>query len=112
MDDVQLIFELIAFCLAIANLTDLSRPAALVAVGIVLLGYAGLLLYYAARESQNRRIGSMAIILNMAWVIGSYAGLLFGVFPVNATGKWAIAIVAEVVFIFAVAEFIAIRRSA
>ena len=96
----------------VAELIDLSNPMALAAVGIVLLGYAGMLLYYAAREERNRNIGWLAIILNLGWVIGSYAGLLLGIFPVNTAGKWAIAIVAEVVFIFAVAEYIALRKSA
>jgi uncharacterized membrane protein YecN with MAPEG domain len=91
---------------------DLARPVALVAVGIVLLRYAGLLFYYAARDSQNRRIGQLAIFLNLAWAIGSTAGLLLEVFPVNSAGKWAIAIVAEVPFVFAFAEFIALRKSA
>jgi uncharacterized membrane protein len=84
---------------------------ALVAVGFVLFGCAGLLLYYAARDSKNRKIGQLAIVINLAWVIGSYAGLLLGVFSVNSAGKWAIAIVAEVVFVFTAAEFIALRKS-
>ena len=81
-------------------------------MGIVLLGYAELLLYYAARDSQNRRVGPLAIDLNLAWVIGSYAGLLSGVFPVNSAGKWVIAIVTEVAFVLAAAEFITLRKSA
>ena len=94
----------------VADLMDLDSPAALAAVGVVLLGYAGMLLYFAGRESQNRSVARIAIVLNLAWVAASYIGLLLGLFPVNSAGKWAIAIVAEVVFIFAVAEFIALRR--
>ena len=96
----------------VADLIDLAQPSAVMVVGVVLLGYAGMLLYYASRESHSRLVAQIAIVLNLAWVVGSYAGLLLGLFPVNTTGMWAIAIVAEVVFMFAIAAFIAIRKSA
>jgi hypothetical protein len=96
----------------VADLIDLAQPSALMVVGVVLLGYAGMLLYYVSRESHSRLVAQIAIVLNLAWVVGSYAGLLLGLFPVNTAGMWAIAIVAEVVFMFAIAEFIAIRKSA
>ena len=96
----------------VSELIDLSYPMALAVVGVVLLGYAGMLLFYAGRETQNRAVGQLAIVLNLVWVTASYGGLLLGMFPVNSAGKWAIAIIAEVVFLFAIAEFIALRRNA
>ena len=77
----------------------------------MLLGYGAILLYSAARESQNQRIAKLAIVLNTLWVAGSYAGLLFGLFPVNVAGRWAIALVAEAVAVFAILEYIALRRT-
>jgi hypothetical protein len=94
----------------VAKLIDLETPAFLTVVGLLLLAYAGLLLYYASKESFNRRIGWLAIELNLLWVVGSYVGLLLGLFPVNTAGKWAIAIIAEAVLVFAVLEFVALRR--
>ena len=95
----------------VAGLIELSNSLPLVVLGVVLLLYGGDLLYFASREPTNRRVAQAAIILNMLWVIGSYLGLLMGWFPVNTAGKWAIALVAEVVFVFAVLEFIALRRT-
>jgi hypothetical protein len=95
----------------IAELFDLDTPVALVLLGIVLLGYGATLLYFAGRETQNRSIAKIAILLNTLWVIGSYAGLLFGLFPVNTAGRWAIALIAEVVAVFAILEYIALRRT-
>jgi hypothetical protein len=95
----------------VTGLIDLSNSLPLVVLGVVLLLYGGDLLYFAGREPINRRVAQAAIILNMLWVIGSYLGLLMGWFPVNTAGKWAIALVAEVVLVFAVLEFIALRRS-
>jgi hypothetical protein len=95
----------------VARLIGLEAPVALALTGVVLLGYAFGLLYWAAREHANRRVARVVIILNLLWVAVSYGGLLLGLFPLNSTGKWAVALVAEAVFIFAVVEYIALRRS-
>lgn len=94
----------------IARLLDLSQPVWLILLGVVLLGYGGELLYFAGREDRNRLIARVAVVLNLMWVLGSYAGLLLNWFPVNTAGKWAIALVAEVVFVFAILEIVALRR--
>ncbi|HET6446513.1 MAG TPA: hypothetical protein VFI27_18235 [candidate division Zixibacteria bacterium] len=52
----------------VADLIDLAQPAVLMVVGVVLLGYAGMLLYYSSRESHNRLVSQIAIVLNLAWV--------------------------------------------
>jgi hypothetical protein len=95
----------------VASLIDLSNSGALIVLGVVLLLYGGDLLYFAGREPINRRVAQAAIILNMLWVVGSYLGLLMGWFPVNTAGKWTIALVAEVVLIFAILEIVALRRA-
>jgi uncharacterized membrane protein YesL len=95
---------------AIAGLIELSAPLALVVLGMVLLGYGGVLLYFAAREPAKRLVAEAAIVLNLLWVAGSYGGLLLGLFPVNTAGKWTIAIVAEAVALFAVLEIVALWR--
>jgi hypothetical protein len=94
----------------VAELIELETPIALVVLGFVLLGYGAMLLFFADREPVNRRVAQIAIVLNMLWVVDSYAGLLFGFFPVNTAGKWAIALIAEVVFVFGLLEIYALRR--
>jgi hypothetical protein len=94
----------------VAGLISLELPVALVFLGVVLLGYGAMLLFFADREPVNRRVAQIAIVLNMLWVVDSYAGLLFGFFPVNTAGKWAIALIAEVVFVFGLLEIYALRR--
>ena len=96
----------------IASLFDLDQPAALLVVGIMVLGYGAALLIFSRRESDNRLVALPAITLNTLWVVISYLGLLFGWWDVNSAGKWTIALVAEVVFIFAVLEVVAMRRMA
>jgi hypothetical protein len=94
----------------IADLIELGYPLILVLDGMLFLGYGALLLYYAGREPENRRIARIAIVLNALWAIGSFAGVIFGWFPVNSAGNWAIILAAEAVAIFAILEFVALRR--
>jgi hypothetical protein len=46
--------------------------------------------------------------MDLAWVIGSYPLLL--IVPLSTGGKWVVGIVAEVVMIFAIAQWVGIRR--
>jgi uncharacterized membrane protein YesL len=94
----------------IAGLIELSFPLALAIAGVLFIGYGALLLYFAGREPENRRVARIAIVLNVLWAIGSYAGVIFGWFPVNSAGNWAIILAAEAVIIFAILEFVALRR--
>lgn len=94
----------------VSELIELQTPLALVILGVVLLGYGAMLLFFAGREPAGRRVAQIAIALNILWVVDSYAGLLFGFFPVNTAGKWAIAIIAEVVFVFGLLQIYALRR--
>jgi hypothetical protein len=94
----------------LADQIELSQAIALVALGVVLLGYAAILFFVAGRSIEQAG-AKLAIILNILWVIVSYAGLIFGWFPVNSAGKWAIALIAEAVLIFAIIEYIALRRA-
>ena len=94
----------------IADLIELESPIFLAVDGLVFMAYGLMLLYFAGRGSNSRRIGQIAIVLNLLFVAGVYAGLLLNLFPVSTTGKWVFALVAEVVLIFAVLEYIGLRR--
>jgi hypothetical protein len=94
----------------VAEMIGLETPGALVVLSLVLLGYGAMLLFFEDRSPANRRVAQIAVVLNMLWVIDSYAGLLVGFFPVNTAGKWAIALIAEAVFVFGVLQIVALRR--
>ncbi|MCI0488605.1 MAG: hypothetical protein L0229_18615 [Blastocatellia bacterium] len=82
--------------------------ASLVPTGVLLLGFAAGLLWNARREVINRTEAWIAVALDLAWVIGT-AGLIFaGVF--NSTGNWVVALVGDVVLLFAVLQFLGLRR--
>jgi len=86
----------------------LPSDASLTALGIGLLGYAGWLLWNARREKIKIFDAWIAVILDMVWVMGSYA-LLFEVKFSNG-GKWAVVLVAELVFLFGVMQWVGLRR--
>ena len=86
----------------------LPSSASLTPLAIGLLGYAGWLLWNARREEIKIVDAWIAVALDMVWVVGSYA-LLFAV-RFSSGGKWVVALVAELVFLFAVMQWLGLRR--
>ena len=94
---------------ALVEFLGLPSNASLTPLGIGLLGYAGWLLWNAKREKIRILDAWIAVILDMVWVVGSYA-LLFAV-RFSSGGKWAVVLVAELVFLFAVMQWLGLRRA-
>ena len=88
----------------------LPSSVSLAPLGIGLLGYAGWLLWNARREKIKIVDAWIAVALDMVWVVASYA-LLFAVRFRNG-GKWVVALVAELVFLFGVLQWFGLRRVA
>lgn len=92
----------------VVHLLGLPETINLVALGISLNGFAVILVLFARKEPIKLLDAWIAVILDAAWVIGSYP-LLF-VVPFSASGKWLVGIVAEVVMAFALLQWLGIRR--
>lgn len=86
----------------------LPDNASLAAMGMGLLGYAAWLLWNARREKIKIVDAWIAVALDMIWVAGSYA-LLFAV-KFSTGGKWVVALVAELVFLFGVLQWLGLRK--
>lgn len=86
----------------------LPSNASLTALGIGLIAYAGWLLWNARRGKIKIADAWIAVVLDMVWVLGSYV-LLFAV-RFSTGGKWAVALVAEVVFLFGVTQWLGLRK--
>ncbi len=87
----------------------LGTSVSLVPIGVMLLIYAAGLLWNARRENISRMEAWIAVILDVAWVAGSAIIIFAGV--LTATGNWMVAIVADVVLLFAVLQLIGLRKS-
>jgi hypothetical protein len=92
----------------VVRLLGLPEPINLISLGIGLLVFAAILVLFARKNPVKLLDAWIAVILDAAWVIGTYP-LLF-VVPFSTSGKWVVAIVAEVVMVFALVQWLGIRR--
>ena len=92
----------------VVRLLGLSDAVNLLTMGISLLVFAVTLVVFARKNPIKVSDAWIAVLLDLAWVIGSYP-LLF-VVPFSTTGKWIVGIVAEVVMLFALVQWLGIRR--
>jgi hypothetical protein len=83
----------------------------LVVLGIGLLGFAGLLYLTARQRPLDLRQANLIFWLDVAWVVGSALLLATGWAPLTSAGWWAVLVVADVVALFAILEFVGIRRA-
>jgi hypothetical protein len=93
----------------IANLLGVAgNDAGLVGLGIGLLVFAATILINA-RRLELRLVEAWAVVLmDLAWVAGSYVILL--VVPLTIVGRWVVAAVADLVLVFAVLQSVGIYR--
>lgn len=80
----------------------------LLILGVGLIFFATILAIHARRQNVKTSDAWIAVWMDLAWVLGSY-GLLF-VVPFSTRGKWVVGAVAELVLMFAVLQFLGIRR--
>jgi len=92
----------------LSRLLGLHMPTILLGAGVLLLVYAAALLLNARRATVCQTEASITVLLNVAWVLGSI-GLLF-VGSLSTMGNWTVTIAANIVLLFAVFQFYAIRR--
>jgi ABC-type multidrug transport system permease subunit len=92
----------------VSRLLGLQSSVPMLILGISLLGFAAMLVTNARRESLKLSDAWSAVLMDLAWVVGSYA-LLF-VVPFSSGGRWIVALVAELVLGFAVVQWLGIRR--
>ena len=95
----------------LASFLGLNSPMILVGIGIALILYAPTLFYIAAQTPTNRKFVMTAIILDVAWVIASIDLLVTDFVLLTNAGWWAVAIVADIVAVFAIVQFYALRKN-
>ena len=80
----------------------------LLILGAGLIVFAVTLVINARKQPVKKSDAWVAVLMDLAWVVGSYA-LIFLV-PFSTKGKWVVGIVAELVLLFAVLQIVGIRR--
>jgi hypothetical protein len=92
----------------VVRLLGLPETINLITLGISLLVFAAILVLFARKNPIKLLDAWIAVILDAAWVIGSYPLLV--VVPFSTSGKWVVGIVAEVIMLFALMQWLGIRR--
>ena len=94
----------------ISQFLGLGNPLILTIVGIVLLLYMPFLVWLANQSPVPTWMAWLVIDLDVLWVIGSLILIFSSLDPITTGGKWAIAITADIVAIFAILQYVGLRR--
>jgi len=92
----------------LSALLGVAPPLILLATGGCLLVYAAALFRNALREEVCQTEAVLAVVLDVAWVVGSAAVIFSGLLSV--VGNWAVAVTADIVLLFAVLQFYGVRK--
>jgi hypothetical protein len=92
----------------LVKLLGLPETVSLAILGVSLIVYAAILLLSARKSKIKVTDAWVAVIMDVIWVVASYA-LIF-VVPFSVGGKWVVALVAELVLGFAVLQWLGIRK--
>ena len=92
----------------VLRILGLSSKVSLLILGVALLGFAATLVINARKQQVKLSDAWIAVWMDVAWVIGSY--VLIFIVPFSTEGRWVVGVVAELVFLFAVLQFVGIRR--
>ena len=92
----------------VLRILGLSSSLNLMILGVGLIAFAATLVINARKQPVKKSDAWLAVVLDLAWVAGSY--VLIFVVPFSTEGKWVVGVVAELVLLFAVLQFVGIRR--
>jgi hypothetical protein len=95
---------------SIATFLGVENPLILTITGIVLIFYAPFLVWLANQNPDPRFLVWLVIELDILWVIGSAVLIFSNLIPLTVPGKWAIAILADTVAIFAIVQYVGLRK--
>lgn len=100
------------FSKAIAAFLGISAAWVIIVIGVGLLGY-GWQLYRAATASPlDSAFARFAVYADLAWVVLSAVLIFSGMVAFTTAGKWAIAAVADIVLVFAIVQYVGVKRLA
>lgn len=86
----------------------LPEKVSLAILAVSLIVYAVVLWSNAHRPKIKTTDAWVAVIMDVVWVVGSYALIL--IVPFSVGGKWLVALLAELVLAFAILQCLGIRK--
>jgi hypothetical protein len=94
----------------IARLLGVEVSWPIVLLGADLLLFAAWVGYESAQTVLRVRRARVVLALDIAWVVASAMIIALDPFDLSTAGKWAVAAVADVVAVFALVEYLGLRR--
>jgi hypothetical protein len=94
----------------LAGFLGVSNSYILVGIGIALFAWAALLFWGSLQIEVPRWLAWLSIDGDLLWVVGSVVVVLLPALSLSTAGKWTIAIVADIVLLFVIWQFYALRR--
>lgn len=95
---------------ALSQFLGLGNPLILVIVGAILLLYMPILVWLSNQSPVPAHFAWEVIALDVVWVIGSLVLIFTDLVPLTSSGKWAITLTADIVFVFGVLQYVGLRR--
>jgi len=92
----------------VLRILGLSSKVSLLILGLALIVFAATLVINARKQEVKLSDAWIVVWMDVAWVIASY--VLIFIVPFSTEGKWFVGVVAELVLLFAVLQFVGIRR--
>ena len=92
----------------VLRILGLASNVNLLILGVGLIVFAITLVVNARKQQVKKSDAWIAVWMDVAWVFGSY--ILIFIVPFSTEGKWVVGVVAELVLVFAVVQFVGIRR--
>ena len=93
---------------SLAAALGIPEPALLTSLGLQLLVFAGLLALLASRPAIRPGLALAVVAADVLWVIGTGPVLVAGI--LTPLGSWTAFAVANVIALFAVLQYLGIRR--
>ena len=100
---------LLAAPAALAGVLGVAPPILISSLGAQLLLFAGLLVLLASRPSIRLALAMAVVLADLFWVAGTVPLVAGGV--LSQTGNWVALAIADVVLLFAILQFVGIRRA-
>lgn len=95
---------------SLSRFLGLNSTAPIIVIDLGLLVYGLFLFAYATYREIDRRTVVTVTLLNVAWIISSVAIVALDPFRLTQEGKWAVFIIADIVGLFALWQYSAIRQ--
>lgn len=94
----------------LSDVTGLTPGWLPAAIGVGVLLWAVDVGWIARKEVLDLRQAKFVIAGDLAWVAVSYAVLIFGLVNLTTAGAWTVGILAEIVGLFAIVQYLGLRR--